>query len=143
MSSAYGSEVIGCYRRGVAADIGQEIRDELVDLEHRGWTSLCDGTGADFYGDLMTDDGVMVLAHGMALDRDQVVESLREAPTWDSYGIEDVRTVALGEGSVALVYRGSARRESGGRFVALMTSAYVRVGGRWRLALYTQTPVPD
>lgn len=124
-------------------EIGQEIRGELVDLERRGWSSLCDGTGSEFYGDLMTDDGVMVLSNGMALDREQVVQSLREAPTWDSYGIEDVRTVSLGPDAVALAYLGSARRESGGRFVALMTSTYVRDRGRWRLALYTQTPAPD
>ena len=45
----------------------------LIDLESRGWDSLCDGTGADFYGQLMTDDGVMVLGNGAAMDRDEVL----------------------------------------------------------------------
>ncbi len=40
--------------------------DELLTLERRGWDSLCDGTGGEFYGGPMTDDGVMVLAHGFA-----------------------------------------------------------------------------
>ena len=43
--------------------------NELLDLEHAGWRSLCDGTGDRFYGSLMTDDAVMVLANGMVLDR--------------------------------------------------------------------------
>ncbi|WP_393916544.1 hypothetical protein [Halostreptopolyspora alba] len=40
------------------------MQEEPLELEHRGWRPLCDGTGADFYGSLMTEDGVMVLAHG-------------------------------------------------------------------------------
>ena len=36
--------------------------DELLDLEHQGWNSLCTGTGANFYGQIMTNDGVMLLS---------------------------------------------------------------------------------
>ena len=116
---------------------------ELLALEHRGWDSLCDGTGAGFYGSLMTEDGVMVLAHGQAMTRDEVVQSLGQAPPWQSYEITEVRTVALESGDAALVYRGTARREGDqDEFVALMTSVYTRVDGRWRLAVYQQTPVP-
>lgn len=28
--------------------------EDLLDLENQGWQSLCEGTGADFYGTLMT-----------------------------------------------------------------------------------------
>jgi len=116
---------------------------ELEALEHRGWDSLCNGTGASFYGSLMTEDGMMVLAHGQAMTRDEVVESLAQAPPWQSYEITDVRTVVLASGDDALVYRGTARREGDGcEFVALMTSVYTRVDGDWRLAVYQQTPVP-
>lgn len=118
------------------------VRDELEALERQGWQSLCDGTGAEFYGDLMTEDGVMVLAEGTVLDRQAVVASLREAPTWDAFGLEDLRTVALGPDAQALLYRGTARRAESSAFVAMMTSAYVKHEGRWRLAVYTQTPVP-
>ena len=114
---------------------------ELLDLEHRGWRSLCDGTGATFYGDLMTDDGVMVLAHGVAMDRDQVVASLAEAPPWDRYEITDPRLVDIA-GGAALVYTGTGHRGDE-PFVARMSSVYVRRDGRWRLALYQQTPAPD
>src|SRR3954467_4740460 len=56
-----------------------ELTRTLLDLEHRGWESLRDGSGADFYGALMTEDGVMVLANGGVADREAVVESLRGA----------------------------------------------------------------
>ena len=118
------------------------ILDELVDLEHRGWQSLCDGSGADFYGSLMTDDGLMLLAHGQALDRHQVVESLGSAPTWDSFEMTDERLVELSDGAAALTYTGRAERDGQPPFVGLMASVYTRRDGRWRLALYQQTPVP-
>ena len=114
---------------------------ELLDLEHRGWSSLCDGTGADFYGSVMTEDGVMVLANGAVLDRPTVVASLNDAPAWDTYGITDERLVRLGDDDAILVYTGRASR--GGdepEFVALMSSVYTRRDGDWRLALYQQTP---
>lgn len=115
------------------------LLDELLDLEHRGWQSLCDGTGATFYGDLMAADGVMVLAHGMVMDREQVMASLGDAPPWDRYEITDPRLVDV-DGGAALVYTGAGHRGDE-TFVALMSSVYVRQDDRWRLALYQQTPV--
>lgn len=117
---------------------------DLLRLEQAGWTSLCDGSGDAFYGRLMTPDGMMVFADGSALDRDAVVESLRDAPAWSSYEIRDERLVPLGTDAAALVYTGRAFRAAGGpAFVALMSSVYVRDGAGWRLALYQQTPVPE
>ncbi len=118
----------------------QDDTAELTELERRGWDSLCSQRGADFYADLMTDDAVMVLAPGFVLDRSGVAASLRHAPPWDDYELSDVRGVEVGDDSRALVYRATARRD-GEEFAAWMTSVYRRVGDRWRLALYQQTPV--
>ncbi len=115
--------------------------DDLVELERRGWESLCDGTGAEFYGDLMTEDGTMVLAGGMVMSRGQVIESLRGAPSWEAYDIDEPRTVEVGEDSTALVYTGTGYRDGRKAFTGVMTSVYVRDDDRWRLALYQQTPL--
>lgn len=114
------------------------VLDELLELERAGWRSLCESTGDGFYGRLMTDDGLMVLVDGSVLDRAAVVASLGHAPPWASFEIREPRVVALGAESAALVYTGVARRE-GMELVARMSSAYVRVDGEWRLALYQQT----
>jgi len=117
--------------------------DELLDLEHRGWASLCDSTGADYYGRIMTTDGVMVLAHGQVLDRQAVIVSLEAAPPWRTYDISDERLVVLGDDDAVLVYTGRGYREGDEpEFTALMSSVYTRRDGAWRLALYQQTPVP-
>ena len=117
---------------------------ELLRLETAGWESLCDGSGGEFYGSVMADDGVMVLADGSVLDRAGVVASLADAPAWSAYEITDERLVEIGTDVVAFVYRARAFRASGGPpFDAVMSSVYERSDGHWRLALYQQTPVPD
>lgn len=117
---------------------------ELLDLEHQGWKSLCNSTGADFYGQIMTSDGVFVLAHGQVFDRQTVIDSLNDAPPWRSYDITDERLIVLSDDQAILVYTGRAYRdENEPAFIALMSSVYTRQEGTWRLALYQQTPVPD
>lgn len=59
----------------------------------------------------MTDDGVMVLAHGQVFSRQDVVESINEAPPWRSYNIQEERLIRLGESAAVLVYRGTAYRD--------------------------------
>jgi hypothetical protein len=121
----------------------EQMQTELEELERRGWDSLCEGTAADFYGSIMTEDGVMVLANGMTMDHDDVVEALRAAPTWDRYEIADVRVVAIEPDAAALVYKGTAYRGDGDPVVAVMSSVYRRNGDGWKLALYQQTPIPS
>ncbi len=121
---------------------GEVDAGELWELEHQGWVSLCRGAGADFYGKLMTDEAVMVLAHGFVLDRATVVASLNDAPAWDDYEISDERLIEVDEHTAALVYTGRASRAGEPEFHALMSSIYTRLEGRWRMTLYQQTPVP-
>ena len=119
----------------------EDLLASLLDLERRGWDSLCNSTGAQFYGDRMTDDGIMVLANGEVMDRDAVVASLEHAPPWQSYDIDDPRVVDAGDGAAAVVYVGTGYRDGDQpAFVGVMSSVYVRQDGRWCLALYQQTP---
>lgn len=123
---------------------GQDFHEALLALERQGWDSLCDGTGAAFYGQAMTEDAVMVLANGEVMDRDTVVTALAQAPAWRTYDISDTRVIQTGPDSIALVYRGTAYREADEpAFVGLMSSVYVRRNDEWRLALYQQTTIPD
>ena len=122
--------------------MADEMRDELESYGTPRLGSLCDGSGSEYYGRAMTSDGQMVLANGQAMNRDEVVAASGDAPTWDGYEISALRLVTTGRDSAALVYRGTAHRDGEQPFVGLMSSVYVQVTGSWRLALYTQTPVP-
>ena len=126
------------------AMVDAQAFDALLDLERLGWASLCEGTGSDFFGSLMTRDGVMVLADGLVLNRQEVVASLREAIPWDRYSIADARLVSVGSEGAALVYTVRAERDGDDApFSALMSSVYRRGAGVWRLALYQQTAIPS
>ncbi len=123
--------------------MAEDLIDELLTLERRGWNSLCAGTGADFYGSTMAANGVMILSHGFVLDRGQVVASLNDAPPWRDYEISDERLIRAGADSAILVYTARAYRQgTEPEFEALMSSVYVRSHGGWRLALYQQTTIP-
>lgn len=121
----------------------QPLLKELIDLESAGWDALCDGTGADFFGGLMTDDGLMVLANGTVMNRHDVVAALKESPAWASYSIDEPSVIRAGDDSAALVYVGTGFRDGEAPFVAVMTSVYARHGGEWRLAVFQQTTRPD
>ena len=47
--------------------------------------TMSDGTGDDFYGDLMTQDALMVLANGAVMDRAVVTSALSQSPRWSRY----------------------------------------------------------
>lgn len=87
-----------------------DLIDELLAAERSGWDALCEGTGAEFYGTRMTDDGMMILAHGLALDRSEVVVSLRDAPPWSGYDITDVRLIRIAADAAAITYMARAWR---------------------------------
>ncbi len=119
------------------------IMDELLELETAGWDSLCEGTGHEFYGDNMTQRGLMILANGMIMDRPTVAKALAEAPPWDEYSIDDPELITLGDATHALVYTGTARRDGEDDFVGTMTSVYVQHHRTWELALYQQPRKPE
>lgn len=119
-----------------------QVRKELLELEHAGWKSLCDGTGDEFYGAIMTPDALMVLANGMVMDRGAVTSALGQSPPWARYEIEDVRLIDIAPVTAALVYTGKGWRDGADEpFVGAMSSVYHRTGDGGKLALYQQSAV--
>jgi hypothetical protein len=116
------------------------LDDALLQIEHAGWKSLCDGTGDSFYGSLMADDAVMVLANGAVMDRDTVAAALGQSPPWARYQIDDVRVIHVDAHTAALVYTGTGwRADDEPPFVGAMSSVYHRRDGEWKLVLYQQS----
>ncbi|UOR02900.1 DUF4440 domain-containing protein [Leucobacter allii] len=114
--------------------------ETLLELEHRGWDALCHSRGGDFYGEVMTENAVMVLVNGAVLSRAEIAASLNASPAWATYAIHEPRMIPCGEHAAILLYRASASREGMDRpFAALMASHYVVAGDRVSLAMYQQT----
>ncbi|MGB7358060.1 MAG: nuclear transport factor 2 family protein [Mycobacterium sp.] len=128
----------------------RQLIEELLELEHAGWKSLCEGSGDRFYGGLMTGDAVMVLANGAVMvlangavmDRDTVASALGQSPPWERYENEDVRLIEVAPDTAALVYTGKGWRDGQqAPFVGAMSSVYHRAADGWKLVLYQQSAV--
>ena len=117
-----------------------ELRHTLVSTETAGWQALSDGTGADFYDQHLTADAIMVFPFGV-LARQQSIESIRAAPPWATFAIEEPRIVELDNDSAILTYRATAQRQGEAPYSALMTTVFVWSEGRWMTAFHQQTPV--
>jgi hypothetical protein len=119
-----------------------DVDQGLVELEQRGWGALVDGSGADFYEQLMADDGFMLLPEVGLVDKAAAVEGLRGALPWSWFDLGDTRVVHAGDGVAVVVYTVSAQRDGQPVYQALMSSTYTRREGRWTLLLHQQTPLP-
>jgi hypothetical protein len=120
----------------------EDLLNELLELERAGWRSLSDGTAGDFYGNVMTEDGRMVLANGAVMSRSALTDSLANASSWSSYTIDEPVVTRLSHDVAALIYTGTGHREGGEDFTGIMTSVYVRYDSGWKLAHYQQTAQP-
>jgi hypothetical protein len=120
------------------------LLETLLGLERAGWDSLCEATGARFYGELMLPQALMVLANGMVLDRDTVVSALSQSPPWRTYEIRDVRLLAADSDNALVVYTGVGYRDGQEpAFTGAMASTYHRTADGWKLLLYQQTQIAD
>lgn len=111
--------------------------EELLQIDEE----LARGTGDDYRARL-TEDAVVLLPGLGALDREACAQAVDAAPgpPWGRIAMTETRLVELGPGAAAVAYRFEGAR--GDRpYVALMTSAYVRRDGAWKLALHQQTPL--
>lgn len=120
---------------GIMAAMGD--LEELLEIDE----ALARGTGDD-YRERLTDDAVVVLPGLGALDRETCAQAVDAdpGPDWGRIAMTDARLVELGPDGAAITYRFEGAR--GDRpYAALMSSAYVRRDGDWKLALHQQTPL--
>lgn len=116
--------------------------DTLLQLEKQGWESLTKSQGADFYGEIMTRDAVMILVNGMIFDYDTITASLNASEPWDTYEIKQPKLLPISADTATLIYSANASRENDSKpFQATMASTYTLVEGEIKLALYQQTTI--
>lgn len=116
--------------------------DTLLQLEKEGWKSLTKSTGADFYGEIMTKDALMILVNGMILDYEAISTSLNASEPWDTYEIKQPKLLSISADTATLIYSANASRENESEpFQAIMASTYTLVEGEIKLALYQQTTI--
>lgn len=116
---------------------------ELIELEEEGWRALSSegNAGKKHYESVLHDDAVMLFPGGMRIEgKGQILASLAAQP-WQRYQIEAPKVITLSEDAALLIYRVTAQREGQDPYEALISSAYVRSSGQWKLVFHQQTPV--
>lgn len=116
--------------------------DEMVRLEREGWDALSTPRGADFYQDVLAPDATMLFPGIGLLDRDAILDAMRQAPPWQSYEMTEVRAAPVAPDAILVTYRVAAQRAGQPPYDALISSLYVDHGGSWRLAFHQHTPDP-
>jgi hypothetical protein len=115
------------------------VRDELIALEEGFWRAA--GSRRSYEAHL-ADDAVHVFpGWGVTEDNERVLNAVETVEPWESFSIENLRFVELGERVAALVYTARARRVGQDEYIAAMTSVYRRADEGWQLVIHQQTPL--
>ena len=75
----------------------------------RGWQSLAEGRGGEYYRDHLADDALMAFSFGV-LDRQPAIAAMAQAPPWPTFELVEPRVVELTDDSGVVVYRANAQR---------------------------------
>jgi Domain of unknown function (DUF4440) len=113
--------------------------EDIMALEREGWDALSGPDGGEYYSRRLDDDALMAFPFGV-LDRAQALAAMSSAPPWSRYAIRDAHVLRLGNDAATITYNVAAQREGQSEFRAVVTSAYVRRGDQWKLALHQQSP---
>ncbi len=108
---------------------------ELLEIEH----ALATG-GGDEYREHLAEDAIVIIP-AQALDKSETVAAMERSPGWDEVEISEPHVREVGDGGAVLTYSFRGRRGENQAYGALMTSAYSKDDGSWKLVLHQQTPL--
>jgi hypothetical protein len=112
-------------------------RDDLYEIEKNFWTG-----DAQYYRQNLAEKCMVVFTEMAGLkNREEVAAMITDPQRWQGLKLKDRNVVELADGAVLLSYRASAKRANGQPYEALVSSAYVKENGRWKMAFHQQTPI--
>ena len=114
------------------------LEQDLIALERQFWSSKPEAYLQN------ADDGCLVAFPQMAkvMSREEMAGMAQEG-RWSDVTIDKRGLVALTEKVAILTYEASAKGVDGQLYHALVSSAYAKRNGNWKLAFHQQTPLQD
>jgi protease I len=112
------------------------LQQELVAIERQFWSGKPEAY-------LQNADEKCLIAFGeMAglIDRQQMAK-MAEPGRWSDVTINPKGLLELSDAAIVLSYEAKTRRNNGQPYHALVSSAYVKRNGGWKLAFHQQTPM--
>jgi hypothetical protein len=74
------------------------------------------------------------------MSRQEAIDAMEAAAPWSSFEVVDPQVIELSADSGIVVYRVNAVRVGEEPYAAIVSSTFVRDGGRWLLAFHQQSP---
>jgi hypothetical protein len=112
-------------------------RDELFETEKKFWTG-----DAEFYRKNLDEQCLVVFAEMSGVMRkEEIAATIKEGARWRKLDMKDRNFLSLADDIALLSYKASAMRETGDSYEALVSSAYVKRKGQWKMAFHQQTPL--
>lgn len=111
--------------------------DEVLAIERRFWTDAGDH---QFVAEHMTDGGISVIEPMGVIQKEQFLAMPVDAP-WQDVEMQDVVVRELTPDLVIVAYHGRGQRAGDDKpYRGSIASAYVRLAGRWQLAMTAHQP---
>ncbi len=118
-----------------------KVEAQIIALEKAGWEAWKNKNAAWFQTN-MTEELVQVNSDGL-FDKSQVVKATATDCDVKSYSLDNFKFVMLSKDVALLNYTAMQDGVCGGKTIPATvhaTSVYVKRGGKWLSALYTETP---
>ena len=111
--------------------------DQVIAIERGFWT---EANNRRYFEDHVADDGISVIEPMGVIEKKQAVLMTADAP-WHDVEMNDLVVRQLTPDLIVLSYHGSGRRSDDEKpHRSSIASTYVRLGGRWQLALTAHQP---
>ena len=115
------------------------VRDDLLALEKRFWTD-----DAEFYRNTL-DEKCLVAFTDMAgvMAKNDIADMVKkDPPKWRDFVLEPKGFVEPTDNMALLSYHAKGKRGTTGEiYEAIVSSAYVKRDGRWKLTFHQHTPL--
>jgi ketosteroid isomerase-like protein len=113
------------------------LSKDLFEIEKNFWTG-----DAAYYRRHLADDCMVVFTEMAGLkSKEEIASMIKDGMRWRKLDIKEKGLVELADGVALLSYQDSATRATGEPFEALVSSAYVKRNGEWKMAFHHQTPL--
>jgi hypothetical protein len=125
----------------MSKDKNNSVETQVIALEKAGWEAWKNKNGGWFQTNL-TDDYLLVNSDGVN-NKSQVVKSTASDCEIKSYSLDNFKFLMLDKNSALITFTGMQDGVCSGKTIPAnvrASSVYVKRGGKWLNAFYTETP---
>jgi hypothetical protein len=122
-------------------DAGNSVETQIVALEKKAWEAWKD-KNRDFVQNYLSDDAFFVYGDGVT-DKSQIIKGFGACEI-KSYSLDEFKFLMLDKNSALLSYTAVQDAACAGKIQppkVRSSAVYVKRGGKWLCAFYTETPV--